>query len=127
MPLMSPSAGVANRGPDKGPVGRTDAHPPSPPGAVQLTTVSGRMVCCPALSLRLKVCGVVASVDCVGHEAEIHLPVRGREIGDGQLALEVSGFDDDRQGLSRLVPTREDSLTGKTKEPSELKLSLITP
>ena len=60
------------------------------------------MLCSPAFSLRLKAegGGAAAGFGGVSHKAEVHLLVRGREVGEGQFALEGSGFDDDRQGLS---------------------------
>ena len=38
--------------------------------------------------------------DGIGHEAEVHRPGHRGEVGEGQLALEGLGFDDDRQRLS---------------------------
>ena len=84
------------------------------------------MLCSPAFSLRLKV--AVPPPVSAGSAPKL----KSTCLSETEKLVRVSSLWKVLVSMMTgkvcpLLPTREDSVRGKTKEPSELKLSLMTP
>ena len=123
IPLMSPSAGVAKRAPTKA----RPARPiPSTSRRRSSARISGSTRCSPAFNVRLKV--AVSSPLSTASATKLKstcLSVAEKLVTVNSLWKFPVSMMTGR--VCPVVPTREDAVRGKTKEPSELKLSLMTP
>ena len=123
IPLMSPSATVANTAPTKARLARPI---PSTPCRRDASTISGMIRCPPALSRKLKlaVSSSVSTASATKRNSTVLSEAEKFVTASSLVKVPVSTMTG---RVCPLLPSRESSRTGKTNDPSELTWSLMTP